>query len=292
MASRRFHSLFDMDNGPNRVDVVLKSQDGLLFGAHQLMLSEASVLFRTTTLSTLLPNGEALEPSLLPIDADSRVVALALSIIYGKPFLSQSFDDPRKVDDLLTFCEQWSMRGVVNIIRCSLQRPALIRLHPMWLYRTSLHHGWPEVADAVALECLNYDLRLPESARLFTPIPLADFLPLMDLARRRVDEFRKRLSNLDVFFATQVPFPCHYCEQDCDDRTWLTLRTRFFEEFEACPGRDGENKILIYMDEWPEWEAYLSARHCDNGPLFEPMSTRQEIIAALADLPENLIHKS
>ncbi|KAF8305049.1 hypothetical protein DL93DRAFT_2066548 [Clavulina sp. PMI_390] len=275
-------------------DVILKSEDGVLFKIHQLILSEASEFFRT--MYSLPPGPKSSDPTPLSIDANSKVVAWALAIIYGKPYPPKLFDNTEKIDKLIAFCEKWSMHGVLMTVRCALQRPSLIHNHHTWLYRVACRQGWAEVADAVAMECLNYDLGSSDALEVFEPISLTDFRPLLALARRRVNAFRDKLDDDSVFPASSPPFKCPRCDKDCEDRTWLVLRARLLEELQSCPGREGVKKISIDMDGWPEWEACVSARHCDYDydygydpyRLFDPSETKEKIIAALDDLPESL----
>ncbi|KAF8305051.1 hypothetical protein DL93DRAFT_2089839 [Clavulina sp. PMI_390] len=86
-SSAVYHPLFDINSGTTTSDVELRSQDGVLFGVHRLILGEASEFFKTMYSLPGDPNPQGSSP--LPIDTESSVIALALSIIYGKAYSPQ-----------------------------------------------------------------------------------------------------------------------------------------------------------------------------------------------------------
>lgn len=178
------------------------------------------------------------------------------------------------------------MPGPMSIARGSILHPTLLNGESLRVYKLACRYDWPDVAQLAAMECLAHDLMAPETIAVLSTLSTTDYGALLLLARRRRDEFRRRLDDPASFTGSNPSHACHVCNVQSNDLTWKVLRMKMLEEFELCPG--GDTICAEGIRDWPEWKQCMAASHCEGTRLYDADSTKAHIILALEGLPESL----
>ncbi|KAF9003039.1 hypothetical protein BDQ17DRAFT_1242485 [Cyathus striatus] len=290
----KYHPTFSYPDA----DVVLRSLEGTLYRVHSFTLCNTSGLFSTMfCLPQPKRRKDASKPGerSCPPDADIIDVYEAdfelerlLCLLCGIPAPRwESFSDMERV---LVVAEKWDTPGPIGIIRSCITAPRFLKADPLRLYQLATHFGWKEEAKLASTHTLTLDLHDPAHSHIIEQLSSKDLLPLLNLHRKRRDQFRHLLDSPERFTAgNSSPYHCSRCGvTQLDNHTWRELKSRMFIEVDRRPLGDTLAVITGGFAEWPEalacWQARCSKVGC-GGLNYDRVSTLRQIKNCIDSLP-------
>lgn len=202
----------------------------------------------------------------------------------------ESFDD---IESILTVAEKWDTPGPIESIRSSLTSPMFLS-DPLRLYAIATHFGWDAEAKLASKHSLTLSLSSNVHQATLQGLSTKHLLPLLELHRRRRDQFKALIDSPERFTAgnsVDPPMHCARCgDVPLENHTWRELKGVMFLEMDRRPLGD---TVLSKLDlcEWPEaeacWEARCSKEGC--GSLnYDKVATLRQIRNCLDLLPTTI----
>jgi len=238
MNSNNFHPDFPVDGA----DIILCSQDGILFGAHSMLLSRASGFFKDMlSLPPPSSSGKA-EPPVLRLDEDAAALEGIFRMIFAMEI--PKLDTLDVIEPLLQIAEKYDMRGPRSIIRTVILSPQFEK-HALRIYALACRYGWREEMIRTSSMTLSYNLSDPELRKEMRGMDASDLLRLMHLHYSRKQFFNDAISDLMVFPGMT---PCARCGRN--DVRWKVLKMMLIAEMDRCCL--GDVICSPAFLEWPE----------------------------------------
>ncbi|KAL1952023.1 hypothetical protein VTO73DRAFT_1172 [Trametes versicolor] len=241
-------------SSPN-ADVLLRSSDDVLFRVSSDLLCHASGWFATMFT---LPQGSnadrVTEP--IPMGEPSATLSALLSIVHGRslPPLDQVDD----LERLLASAEKYEVPMVISVVRLAFAS-RLIDIAPLRLYGIAYRMRWEAEAKDASSRTLTQDLLAPEAqAELAAMAPRHRDL-LLDLHRRRREEFFDGLDDTTSFYANTRGGPCtgqigdgdnlKPCSASLDHGHWWALKYALMRQWRHKPYDGQLDETFHYMPE-------------------------------------------
>ncbi|THH34119.1 hypothetical protein EUX98_g36 [Antrodiella citrinella] len=235
------------DFSDEEADVVLSSQEGILFRIHSIILKMSSSWFRTLfTLpqsSKTEQTASAMSQEVIPMSESADILEVLLSMACGKEIPISRLQSIDFIEDLLAVAEKYDMPGPSSIIRLSVSLTH-VRTHPIRVYALACRWGWTEVARTASSHTLHMDLLDKKWAGELRLVGSADLARLMLLHRRRRDYLRKELDSAERFYANVVPGKCTGCNGDISHFRWHALKYAWVAVLEERPILVAEKDLL------------------------------------------------
>ncbi|KAF5361387.1 hypothetical protein D9758_006198 [Tetrapyrgos nigripes] len=254
------------------------------------------------------------------------------------PALSTSCD---VIERVLSLAEMWDAPGPISYIRMGITSPTFLEKDPVRVYAMACHFGWDEARNLAAQHTLTIDLLREEeptepekviaeprnpsesdtvdAGSTFASTPSAetaaassiqrglerlaskDLLVLLDLRKRRTDNFRMLLNSPVRFSAGNTPdYLCARCGvTQLDNQSWRLLKDALIFEMDRRPlgdqivgkpvkGLGGADIMNLGAMEWPEagpcWQARCTKEGC-GGLNYDRVATLRQIAYCIDGLP-------
>lgn len=277
---RTYHPSFESKDA----DVVLRSTDDTLYRIPSFTLRNTSAMFREM-LSQPQSTSHSLEP--ITVAEKDNVLERALRMICGLETPKwESFDE---LEAVLSLVRSWDAQGPVSVIRSAITAP-LFLAEPLRLYVLATRHGWEEEARIASTYTLTLAVYDESHQTMLQQLPAKDLMALLNLHRRRRDEFKRFVDSDELFNAgNAATFPCPGCGENMDNHAWRELKSRMFLEMDQRPL--GDTLYGLDMEEWPEaiacWSTKCRKERC--GRLnYCKLSTLRDIKDCVARLPSTI----
>lgn len=248
LAPGQLHPSFAADDG----DIILSSQDGVLFRTHSLVLKLGSAWFRTlftlpqAASSPSSPTVCAAEPQTIQVAESSQVLADLLGMISGQELPRWTSLD--HVAQLLHAAEKYEMQGAQSVLRLALVSPALLERHPVRVYGLACQYGWHDEARLASNKTIGLDIlaRRVVNSEL-AQLDAAHLGKLLLMHRRRRDVLRQTLDSAE-FYANRLPGMCTHCQAAVSHADWFRFKWNWLSAFENSPQEFASLEALQSQD--------------------------------------------
>lgn len=275
--SRSYDPMFESDDA----DFVLCSSDSTYYRIHPFILRTTSGFFRT--MLTLPQQNHSNE--IVTLGETRKVVGILLRMISGLEAPKWgSLDD---VDAVLDAAHKYDMPGPIATLRAIVLSPRFLE-EPLRLYSIATRFEWEEEASVAVEKSLVLSIHDAQYETILERIPPKPLLKLLNLHRRRRDEFRNLINSPQRFSAGNLDPSHHQCGTLRDNSSWRNLKARMITEMERRPM--GDTLLGTTFTEWPEATACWTVRCTGCEALsYERGTTLREIKVCLDLLPSGTL---
>ncbi|KAH8111704.1 hypothetical protein DFH11DRAFT_573923 [Phellopilus nigrolimitatus] len=144
-----FHPEYNHPDG----DVVLSTNDGVLFRVHSFILKVASGFFRQMLEVPRAATEYRDDP--IPLDEDAQTIVTVLNIIYPHEDIP-AIKTYKEAWALATAADKYDMPRVLKTVRSAVTTNEDLRIHKVRLYALACHWKWEDVIEAAALGAVDY----------------------------------------------------------------------------------------------------------------------------------------
>ncbi|TDL26531.1 hypothetical protein BD410DRAFT_783579 [Rickenella mellea] len=277
-------------------DIVILSDDGVLFRVHKLVLQLGSGFFKTM-LEMPRDAAEALNNEPILIQEKSNVFAILLDIIYPdrQPHDPQSLEF---VQEILQAAEKFDMPKVSKTIRRLATPQSTFLTSAIDLYVLASQNGWEDVAKIASAETLKTNLYSSEYRDSLKRLDGNYLIRLVNLHRRRRRLFIDALDpNLDSepkvvwrnVISSAESSPCHHFSRGFT-LPWTNLKHFVSEALDVQPVGDAirERSFIDNPALKTLWDYQCHLRDCVPRFHFLKEKLHPELIRILDLLPSTI----
>ncbi|KAI0361706.1 hypothetical protein OH77DRAFT_454280 [Trametes cingulata] len=273
-------------SSPN-ADACLRSSDDILFRVPTELLRRVSAFFHTMFT---LPQGSSVnraEPISMP--EPSNILSDMLSIVSGRDL--PPLDDADRLEALLAVGEKYEVPLVISVVRLAFSS-RFLDVSPVRLYRIACRMSWEKEEKDALSRTLTTNLLSPEAQTELVALEPSRRTKLLDLHRRRREDFLEKLDDDTTFYANKRRCPCNSenpdrdCTAPLDHSSWWAFKYTLLKLWDKTPLDHGLGEAVYRMAEIHDMAA-AACTVCER-KLYDMTTTLDKLDAIIQALPRTV----